>query len=128
MALCADESVFRSYYPDESKSFCGRVIREEIEDGFTIQINTSPKRNILKRTLESYQTPKIRSQPNMSGLNSPLNWRESQMQIASFDPTIPPPNFQQRISTPAETQKTKTRPRRRRKGQQPTEEENESVD
>lgn len=139
MALCADESIFFAYYPAESKSFCGRVIREEIEDGFIPNTHGSPKRTILKRqTLPNFMPQPAaypahpRSQPNLlpSTLNSaqlPSNWRESTPKPINFDPSIPPPGFEPKFQlTPNEQRTNKPRQRKRNKNKgQPIETINE---
>ncbi|CAD5211342.1 unnamed protein product [Bursaphelenchus okinawaensis] len=65
MALCADESAFVSYYPLESRSFCGRVLQEQLLDEFCIQ--GSPKRTILHKTVQSsVPAPSIRHPPGFA--------------------------------------------------------------
>ncbi|KAI6242866.1 Serine/threonine-protein kinase/endoribonuclease ire-1 [Aphelenchoides fujianensis] len=67
MALCANEPNFQTYYPDDTRSFCGRVLKEATEDPFKTvnNLQRSPKRPLPQRL--------------MAG------------RIPTFDPTIPPP-------------------------------------
>jgi hypothetical protein len=69
MALCGNESIFFTYYPEESKSFCGRLIQEQINSGFTT-ITRSPQKNaILKRqTLNTQSSPQVQQKSTFKSL------------------------------------------------------------
>jgi hypothetical protein len=95
MAQCADESNFHSYYPEESKSFCGRALKEELADGFISNVQSSPTRIIRAKTSQWPQ------------LDRQFDWRQPQVP--------PPPGFEPQ-ATLVSTQKTgvRKRPRRRK--------------
>ncbi|CAD5215701.1 unnamed protein product [Bursaphelenchus xylophilus] len=103
MALCADESAFVSYYPLESRSFCGRVLQEQLLDEFCIQ--GSPKRTILSKTMVP---------PSVSTTASPSNWRtpEPQMKPQPGFKAFPASTVNPSVTS---TPEGKTRRRRRKK-------------
>ena len=89
MAVCADESIFSTYYPQETRSFCGRVQREALESDFNT-VHGSPRRSYLERSTPQQQLAgghiaHIRTQPNLAvtaaGRDSPspppANWRDA---------------------------------------------------
>lgn len=120
MALCGDESIFFTYYPEESKSFCGRMIQEQIASGFTIKTHSSPRIHVLKRqTITSQSVPQLAQknlakqlQPEFDPTKPPPNWRTT-----STPPTIStqaPPGFEQQPQT-VQTPDQAPKPRRRRR-------------
>lgn len=83
MALCADESIFATYYPAESKSFCGRVLQEQLEDGF-VNVHGSPRRSYLDRTPQAKKPTGVGPRGDVP---SSASWR------AAEPPPAPPHGF-----------------------------------
>lgn len=119
MALCSDESIFYTYYPEESKSFCGKMIREHMENDFVTTSRSSPKRSILKRQILTAQEMPQPQFPHPNILvydltKPPPNWRlDPPPQSSSFTPA-PSSVFESQVVNMQPEQRTRRRRRHRK--------------
>ncbi|KAI6196797.1 Non-specific serine/threonine protein kinase [Aphelenchoides besseyi] len=106
MAMCADERNFHTYYPDESRSFCGRVLKESMEDAFEYvsHMQGSPRRQLPQRQMPGGYIAHVHTQPDLPAAAAG-NWRDRDGEIPapvehqSYMPSQPPPGFETQQKT-----------------------------